>query len=83
MKWKAATFHGKRSINSKIIQNSIGLGGMFSKLFTQKYNIHNTRHTKLLPRHARPLQEGEVAVFAVMCQSSKTDLKRLKDDQDL
>ena len=83
MKWKAATFHGKRSINSKIIQNSIGLGGMFSKLFTQKYNIHNTRHTKLLPRHARPLQESEVAVFAVMCQSSKTDLKRLNDDQDL
>ena len=81
MKRKAAMFHGKRSINSKVIQNSIGLGGMFS--FTQKYNIHNTRHAMLLPRHARPLQEGQVAVFAGMCQSSKTDLKTLRDDRDL
>ena len=82
MKWKA-TFHGKRSINSKAIQNSIRLGGMFSKLFTQKYNIYNTRHATLLLRHARPLQEGEVAMFVGMCQNSKTDLKRLRDDQDL
>ena len=44
MKWKAAMFHGKRSINSKVIQNSVELEGMLLKLFTQKYNIHNTRH---------------------------------------
>ena len=47
---------------------------MFS--FTQKYNIHNTRH-------ARPLREGQVDVFTGMCQSSKTDLKRLRNDQVL
>ena len=56
---------------------------MFSKLFTQKCNIHNMRHATLLPRHARPLQEGEVAVFAGMCQSSTTDLKRSRENQDL
>ena len=52
-------------------------------LFTQKYNVHNTRHATLLLRHARPLQEGQVAVFTGMCQSSKTDLKRLRNDQVL